>query len=277
MSAPGHALAAAKINLALIVGPRRPDGLHDVASVVQRVDLCDRLSIEPSSGLEVVGFPDDTIVEEALLLLAREAGVEAGWRVTIDKRIPVAAGLGGGSADAAAALLLANRALAAPLPLDRLATLAARLGSDVPFFLEPGPKLVEGAGERLTPVDIPQDYWVLLAIENGAEKASTGAVYGRFDELGGGGAFAERAADLTALLPSLRRAEDLARLPANDLAAAAGGPGLAVALREAGAFRADVSGAGPTVYGLFLHRDDALAAARRIRRKARTWVVAAVW
>ncbi|MGH3036394.1 MAG: 4-(cytidine 5'-diphospho)-2-C-methyl-D-erythritol kinase, partial [Gaiellaceae bacterium] len=257
-----RAVAAAKINLALVVGPRRGDGLHDLATVLQRVDLCDRLELEPAPELEVAGFAGDAIVRAALEGLAAEAGVEPAWRVRLAKEIPVAAGLGGGSADAAAALRLANDALADPLGPERLHALAAALGADVPFFLEPGPKLAEGAGERLTPLDVPQDFWVLLVRPTAPTKESTAAVYARFDELGGGPGFAERRRELLAGLEVCRRPRHLATLPPNDLAEATGGGPLVADLGRAGAFRADVSGAGPAVYGLFHRREDARAAAR---------------
>jgi 4-diphosphocytidyl-2-C-methyl-D-erythritol kinase len=274
---PARAVAAAKINLALVVGPRRADGLHDVATVLQRVDLCDRLELEPATTLAVDGFAGDTVVREALGQLAAAAGVEPAWRVRLAKEIPVAAGLGGGSADAAAALRLANDTLAEPLAPERLHHLAAALGADVPFFLEPGPKLAEGAGERLTPLELPQDFWVLLALPAGARKPSTAAVYARYDELDGGEGFDERRRELLAGLAVCRRPRHLAGLPPNDLAAAAGRPPLVADLEEAGAFRADVSGAGPVVYGLFHRRAEAREAARSLGRAARTWVVAPVW
>jgi 4-diphosphocytidyl-2-C-methyl-D-erythritol kinase len=274
---PARAVAAAKVNLALVVGERRADGLHEVASIIQRVDVCDRIGLEPARGLSVEGFEDDTVVRRALVELAREVEVDPAWRARIKKEIPVAAGLGGGSADAAAALRLANSTLEQPLDGGRLHALAARLGADVPFFLEPGPKLAEGAGERLTALDVPQDFWVLLALPRGATKRSTGEVYARFDELGGGAGFKERQAALLAALDAVRRPRDLAALPANDLVEAAGGVPFADGLHSAGAFRADLSGAGPTVYGLFHRREDARAAARELGRRARTWVVAPVW
>lgn len=274
---PLRAVAAAKVNLALVVGPRRGDGLHEVATVLQRVDLCDRLELTPAPGLSVEGFADDTIVARALSELAREAGVEPAWRVRITKEIPVAAGLGGGSADAAAALRLANSGLEPPVGGERLHALAATLGADVPFFLEPGPKLAESAGESLTPLDIPQDFWVLLALPRGATKQSTGEVYARFDELGGAPGFEERRAALFEALEAVRRPRDLAALPANDLAAAAGGVPLADDLRAAGAFRADLSGAGPTVYGLFHHRRHAETARRALRHAGTSWLTVPVW
>lgn len=269
--------AAAKINLALLVGRRRADGLHEVATVLQRIDLCDRLELEPAPSLSVEGFRGDTLVRRALEAVAEAADVAPRWRVRIRKRIPLAAGLGGGSADAAAALRLANGSLASPLAGERLRELAAGLGADVPFFLEPGPKLAEGAGERLTPLDLPQDFWVALALPRSARKQSTEDVYRRFDELGGGSAFEARRAELLEALGRCGRPRDLAALPANDLTEAAGGAPLAERLLAAGAFRAGLSGAGPAVYGLFHHLAQAREAARACARGARTWVAAPVW
>ena len=100
--------------------------------------------------------------------------MEPRWHATITKRIPVAAGLGGGSSDAATALRLANETLDEPLPADALHALAATLGADVPFFLAEGPQLGRGDGSELEPLDLPQDYWVVLALPLGATKESTG-------------------------------------------------------------------------------------------------------
>ena len=274
---PTRAVAAAKINLALVVGPPRDDGLHEVATVLQRVDVCDRIELQAGEGLTVEGFPEDTIVGRALLGLAAEAGVEPAWRLRITKEIPVAAGLGGGSADAAAALRLANASLPEPLGPNQVQGLAASLGADVPFFLDPGPKLAEGLGHRLSALQLPQDYFVVLALPRDVEKGSTGAVYARFDELGGGPGFEQRKERLLRALAGISTHADLAGLPPNDLAPASGADSLAADLRAAGAFRADVSGAGPTVYGLFESREDARSAARKLRRRARAWVAAPVW
>ncbi len=269
--------AHAKINLSLVVGERRADGLHELATVMQRIELADRLDLEPAPALEVEGFAGDTIVRTALETLARAAGVEPRWQVIVEKHIPVAAGLGGGSSDAAAALRLANETLKRPLPEGKLHRLAARLGADVPFFLAPGPKLAEGAGERLSPIDLPQDYWVVVIVPANQTKTSTGDVYARFDTLGGAPGFAGRRAALVASVGGCRRPADLADLPTNDLADAAGAPALPAELRAAGAFRADVSGAGPAVYGLFERRAEALAARARLGDVAGSWVVAPVW
>ncbi|MDQ3889834.1 MAG: 4-(cytidine 5'-diphospho)-2-C-methyl-D-erythritol kinase [Actinomycetota bacterium] len=267
---------AAKINLALLVGRPRDDGLHEVATVLQRIEICDRLELTPAPALVVEGYGGDTLVRAALVRLAEAVGVEPRWHARLVKRIPVGAGLAGGSADAAGALLLANASLGAPLGRDRLHELAAAIGSDVPFFLEPGPKLAEGAGETLTPLELPQDFAVLLVVPEGARKASTGDVYRRFDE-GDGRGFEERRRVLVEALASCRRPRDFAAFPPNDLAQAAGPQPLLETLRAAGAFRADVSGAGPALYALFDDRAAAAAAAGLVEREAGAWVVAPVW
>ena len=266
--------APAKINLALVVGPLRPDGKHEVATVLQRVDLGDRVQLERSEGgLVVGGFPADTLVGRALRLLAEEAGVEPRWRATIAKRIPVAAGLAGGSSDAAAALRLANETLPEPLREHRLHAIAAALGADVPFFLRPGPQLGTGDGTELAPLELPQDFFVVLVVPHRADKPSTASVYVDFDRRGGEEGFAERRAELRDALGRVRRPRDLGALPANDLASSP----LAGELEQLGAFRADVSGAGPAVYGLFHHRAQAAAARRRLRAQGRVWLTVPAW
>ena len=256
-----RAPAPAKINLALVVGPTRADGKHEVATVLQRVDLADRVAIAPGTALAVAGFPADTIVRDALAALAAAAGVDPHWTATISKRIPVAAGLGGGSSDAATALRLANETLDEPLPAADLHAVAATVGADVPFFLADGPQLGRGDGSALHALALPQDYWIVIALPAGAAKVSTAAVYAAFDERGGGSGWEERLARLEAALADVRRPRDLAALPPNDLASSP----LADALLRHGAFRADVSGAGPAVYGLFHHRRQAEAARRELR------------
>ena len=269
--------AAAKINLALVVGPTREDGLHEIVTVMQRIDICDSVELERADTLAVDGFKEDTLVRTALATLATAAGVEPGWRARIRKRIPLAAGLGGGSADAAAALALANALLEHPLDRDHLNDVAAGIGADVPFFLEPGPKVAQGGGERLTPLELPQDFWVVIALPRRGGKTSTADVYARFDASQGADGFEERRAALDEALAEIRRPRDFAAFPPNDLAEAAGRPRLVDELLDHGAFRADVSGAGPAVYGLFHHKEIARGAARRLRLSARTWVVAPVW
>lgn len=264
--------AHAKINLALVVGPLRDDGKHEVATVLQRISLADTVTLSEAERLSVTGFPDDTIVTGALQALAAAASVEPRWRVEIEKAIPVAAGLGGGSSDAAAALQLANDHLPQPLTPPRLAALAATIGADVPFFLADGPQIGTGDGTELAPVDLPHDYAVVLVIPANAVKSSTGDVYRAFDQCDGELGFAERREALFAALGAVRGPGDLAALPSNDLASSP----LSAQLRESGAFRADVSGAGPCVYGLFADLRQAEAAVRELRSEGSAQVVSPV-
>jgi 4-diphosphocytidyl-2-C-methyl-D-erythritol kinase len=265
--------ATAKVNLALVVGPTGADGRHEVCTVLQRLDLADRVALEPSASLRISGFAQDTLVRDALTLFAERAGVEPRWSVRIDKQIPVAAGLGGGSSDAATALRLANATLDEPLPDSDLHELAAGLGADVPFFLTAGPQLGEGNGTRLSPQALPQDYWVLVVVPTGARKASTASVYEAFDRREGSEGFDARRRELLAALERIRRPADLARLPRNDLASSP----LSAELERRGAFRADVTGAGPAVYGLFTGHEKAAAAQRELRAEGRVWLTVPAW
>ena len=262
-------MAPAKLKLALGGGPLRPDGKHEVATVLQRLALADTLELEPAGELTVEGFADDTLVRGALEALAARAGLLPRWRARIAKQIPVAAGLGGGSSDAATALELANATLERPLRPDELAQLGAALGADVPFFLAEGPQLGTGDGSTLESLELPQEYVVLLVLPDGEPKTSTRAVYDDFDRRKGAHGFAGRRARLEAALTP----PDLAALPPNDLASSP----LADELREHGAFRADVSGAGPMVYGLFAEGPTAVAAEAELRSRGRTWITTPGW
>jgi 4-diphosphocytidyl-2-C-methyl-D-erythritol kinase len=260
--------AFAKINLALVVGPLREDGKHEVVTVLQRIDLHDTITLTAADELNVDGFAEDTVVASVLAALAGSAGVKPGWHVHIEKRIPVAAGLGGGSSDAATALVLANEALDEPLPTDELHRLASGVGSDVPFFLHSGPKLATGDGSELASVELPTDYVVVLVVPHGATKDSSGGVYAEFDRRAGGAGFEARATLVHDALAAVTAPLDLAALPRNDLASSP----LAHDLVALGAFRADVSGAGPTVYGLFTTEAEAESAVGRLASVGRTFV-----
>jgi 4-diphosphocytidyl-2-C-methyl-D-erythritol kinase len=262
------ASSPAKLNLALVVGPLRPDGKHEVVTLLERLSLADRVSVRRANSTSVVGFPDDTLVRSALDALSAAAGDEPRFEARLAKRIPVAAGLGGGSSDAATALALGNALLEAPVPRAELEGLAASLGADVPFFLHDGPQLGTGDGTSLEPHDLPRDYSVLLALPHGETKTSTAEVYAAFEARGGATGFDARRARLLDALERVRAAGDLARLPPNDLASSP----LEAELRALGAFRADVTGAGPAVFGLFASRLDAARAATAVAERAETWV-----
>jgi 4-diphosphocytidyl-2-C-methyl-D-erythritol kinase len=267
MSAWLEAAAPAKLNLALVVGPLRADGKHEVVTVLQRVSLADAVAVRRANSTEVMGFEDDTLVRSALEAVGDAADGEPRFEARIEKRIPVAAGLGGGSSNAATALKLANELLGTRLTDEALHRLAVRLGSDVPFFLRPGPQLATGDGTCLEPVELPSDYEIVLALPAGEKKASTRAVYEAFDRRAGALGYDERSAELRAALGRVRTSEDLAQLPPNDLASSP----LAAELRELGAFRADVTGAGPVVFGLFSSSPAAQDAVAALDGRAATW------
>lgn len=174
--------AYAKINLTLEVIRRRDDGYHDVATILQTVDLADTLILEPAEQLSVeCSDPalcgEDNIVWSAATLLAQRGGVPPGARIRVDKNIPIAAGLGGGSADAAAALLGLNRLWKLNLPATELASLAARLGSDVPFLLNGGAALGTGRGDELVPLTPLPESDVLLVVPAETIPAKTPTLY----------------------------------------------------------------------------------------------------
>jgi 4-diphosphocytidyl-2-C-methyl-D-erythritol kinase len=262
--------APAKLNLALVVGPLRLGGKHEVATVLERLSLSDTIAVRRAETTSVAGFGDDTLVRGALDTISRIAEGEPRFEARIEKRIPVAAGLGGGSSDAAAALVLANGLLDAPLKAEQLHRAAASLGADVPFFLRDGAQLATGDGTTLTSLELPRDYAVLLALPHGVAKPSTAEVYAAFDARSGEHEFADRRAALLGAIGALTRARALGSLPRNDLASSP----LADEIVALGAFRADVTGAGPVVYGLFDREPEAAAAATALAMRARTWIAA---
>jgi 4-diphosphocytidyl-2-C-methyl-D-erythritol kinase len=253
-----RARAPGKVNLCLFVGAPRADGLHPLVSVVQPVSLADELTLEPAAADEVVCLGvDGPNLAAAALAAFREA---TGWRepqlLTIDKRVPVAAGMGGGSADAAATLRLAAHAAGIAPPPE----LAFALGADVPAQLEPRRALMLGAGERVEALPEPEPFGlVILPLPHAL---STADVYREFDRLGHG----RPPDELARLEGEARRAPP----PVNDLDAAARSlcpaidDGLA-AMRGAGAQHAMVSGSGPTVFGVFDTALAARAAATRLK------------
>lgn len=244
-------LAPAKINLCLYVGPLRPDGYHELVSVMQAIDLSDRLELTDSeASADEVRCPDvegPNLAERALAGFRERTGWDGPPQLLeIEKRIPVAAGLGGGSADAAATLrLLARRS--GHGDSGELLEIAASLGADVPSQLRPGRWLAEGVGERLTQLPAAPPLGIVLLPSKA--KLSAAAVYAEADRLGLARSADELAAVLAALDPN--RPE-----PVNDLEPAARSlePTIDAAIdavRGEGAVSAFVSGSGPTVLGLF--------------------------
>jgi 4-diphosphocytidyl-2-C-methyl-D-erythritol kinase len=243
-----HERAPAKVNLCLFLGPARADGRHELVTVFDSVALFDHLEIAEAAADEVVceGVAEPNLVAEALAGLRAAGWAAPPLRVVIRKRIPVAAGLGGGSADAAAMLRCAPRL--APVDAATVSEIAARLGSDVPSQLHPGPSLGTGAGEILAPLAALEPYGLVVLPQR--FELSTRDVYREADRLGlarSPAELADLAARLGAGLPG-RLANDL------EPAALSLAPGIGAALgraRDAGADDAIVCGSGPTVIGVF--------------------------
>ena len=254
-------LAPAKANLVLQVGRRRADGLHDIASLFASLELADELIAEPADRDEVVcpEIPGENLVTRALAAFRAHAELPP-LRVTIAKRIPVAAGLGGGSADAAAALRAANAIAGEPLDTGTLRALAMTIGADVPSQIEPRHSLVTGAGESVEPVELPD---MALVLVPQAEGLSTAAVYAEADRIR-----STRPRLDPAALSTLTRAPlaAFATHLENDLEAAALSlrpelTAILTALRDAGALAARITGSGPTAFGVFESEAAAGAAA----------------
>jgi 4-diphosphocytidyl-2-C-methyl-D-erythritol kinase len=266
---PGTLRAPAKLNLCLYVGPRRDDGLHEIRSLFEPLELADELRITEADEDEVVceGIEAPDLTARALAALR-----EHGWdgpplRIEVTKGVPVAAGLGGGSADAAAVLRLAMG------EVEGLRSIAAGIGADVPSQLQPRPCLVSGAGEVIEPAPPPGEHAVVLIPQ--PEGLATAAVYAEADKLGsprGGN-------ELEAIRRQLRDAVDTGGSPlhyrehlVNDLQPAAISlrPEIEEAMRaleEAGAAHAMVTGSGPTAFGLYRTAEEAATAAADLRSR----------
>jgi 4-diphosphocytidyl-2-C-methyl-D-erythritol kinase len=252
------ARAPGKVNLSLFVGAPRADGLHPLVSVVQAVSLADELTLGPGGEADEVvcpGVEGSNLAARALALFREATGWDAPpQRLTIRKRVPVAAGMGGGSADAAAALRLAAHA-AGGAPAGLLHELAVELGADVPSQLAPGRVLMHGAGEHVEPLADPAPFG--LVIVPSPHALSTADVYRTFDERGGGRTSAEleRAAAAPEPPPPVNDLQDAAIALCPVIA------GTLAGVRAAGASVAMVSGSGPTVFGLYPTPDAARRAA----------------
>jgi 4-diphosphocytidyl-2-C-methyl-D-erythritol kinase len=273
-----HLKAPAKVNYRLDVLGKRPDGYHDLRMVMQRIDLCDDITIARSEtpGVRVVcgrnGVPDGpgNIAWRAADALLKASGRSDGLDIAIAKHIPVAAGLGGGSSDAATVLMGVNELLGLGLTTERLMEIGVTLGADVPFFVFGKTALAEGIGEHLSPIDdIPQVWLVLI---NPNIHVSTAWVYQSLQLT------SDRTADT---IPRLYQGvSDICAILSNDLEA--------VTIRRfpvireikerllaAGAAGSLMSGSGPTVFGLFAAENDARKAAAQIAEE-HDWFITAI-
>jgi len=276
--------APAKINLCLNVGPRRRDGYHPVCSLMEEVSLFDTLRARPlkSGGIRLTGTDivgEENLIVRAARALEDETGLSFNVEVELIKEIPVAAGLGGGSSDAAAALKLFISMFDLDISNERLTDIALSIGADVPFFLTAGPKLVQGVGEILKDVYTMPEHSIVLVVPEA--ELQTSEVYRVFDETGGSRreAFELRCSWLESDVLAMHDFESLCGVLHNDLELSA--PAICdeidkvkEELRQVGAGRILMSGSGPAVFGLFPEEDMAASAALKIRRRyQRVWVV----
>ncbi len=266
-------LAPAKINLDLYVTGKREDGFHEIVSLMASLDLADtvRLSAAPSDSLTVVTTTENADLPEnennlatrAALLFCRRRRITADIRITVEKHIPIGAGLAGGSADAAAVLRLCNRAFPNRYREDELSDLASEIGSDVNFCLHNGVCRCLGRGERLTPIPLSVSVPVLLI--RPSFSVSTPAAFRLLDLKYGSFATESEKARLNA--PKMNAAlekgklHEIAALTYNTFEEVTDGVSpLIQKLLSLGALSARMSGSGPTVYGIFESAEAAEAA-----------------
>jgi 4-diphosphocytidyl-2-C-methyl-D-erythritol kinase len=264
--------ASAKVNLALEVLGKRADGYHEIATVLQAVDLFDRIAVETADSLSLhtddPDLPTDegNLVMRAARLLQKAAGIETGARIRLQKRIPVAAGLGGGSSDAAATLWGLSRLWKLRWPTARLQELAVELGMDVPFFLGAGRAVARGRGEQLAP--LPGGGGYALVLVNPRVPLSTREVYGRVPT---GWRAEPVGTDRVVEALRTRNVNRVAAALTNNLEGLVE-PVLPVigrmkaALLAAGALGAIMSGSGPTVFGMARSLDHARQIRSRVSR-----------
>ncbi len=249
--------APAKLNLCLCVGEKLENGYHALQSVMQSISLCDRLFVEKSE--DVLVFCPDIPSEQNIVTKAARAffdytKIQGGVHIRIEKRIPMEAGLGGGSSDAAAALRALNRIYGAGLSEGTLCDIAATLGADVPFCIRGGCAFAEGVGEKLSPLPNTDLHFVLLFNNT---KLSTPAMYRLLDEGGGGAADAVsmKNAVINSDTSCIKRHAGNSFLPLAMSLVPEIKQSLAFLSAHGGA--ACISGKGPTVFGVF---DDEAAA-----------------
>lgn len=267
-------LSPAKVNLRLNVLGRRPDGYHEIVSLMQMIDLCDEIEVSmKGSGVEV--FCDSSDVPDGegnLAFRAAQAFLEAtgqrrGVKVAIKKRIPVGAGLGGGSSNAAVVLLALKRLIKVKASRRLLFQLARGLGADVPFFLFGHCALSRGIGDKLEKARIPYPLWFVLVYPG--ISVSTRWAYEQLDILR---ALTHPRIETTIKKTSFRCLEELVRFLHNDFEEVIIGayPEIDVARKELianGAKGVLMSGSGPTVFGLFEDEKGAKAASKKVKRK----------
>ncbi len=264
--------APAKINLWLEIRSRRPDGYHDIESVMQTVTLCDTLTFAKSDAIAItcsestLDCGESNLCHRAARLFFESLGISGGARIHIKKRIPIAGGLAGGSTDAAATLRGLNQLYNTNLSIDQLCEMGVKIGADVPFCLRQGILVTRGIGDRFAPCSRLPKCCILIA--NAGEGVSTPWAYGKLDEMYD---FANRLIDVNAFTEVIHNGDlaeiakgmtnifESAILPIRPEAAK-----LKEIMRNGGALRALMSGSGPSVFGIFDNNDSAEATKRRL-------------
>jgi 4-diphosphocytidyl-2-C-methyl-D-erythritol kinase len=260
----------AKINLCLHLLKKREDGYHEIFSVMQAIDLYDRLALHKTERGIVIqcdhpDVPEDenNLAYQAANLLFKEKDLKGGVRINIEKKIPVSAGLGGGSSNAAFTLKGINQLFDLQLSLQRLHSLASRIGSDVPFFLYSGQAIAKGRGEKIVPIKLYGDYWLVLICPN--LMISTGRVYqnAKFDLTAGKSFinldFCDNKDDFLKRLRQFHNDLEKVVMPRHKIIRQ-----IKKTLENSGAIKSSMSGSGPTVYGLFEKKSQAEEVARKL-------------
>ncbi len=248
----------AKINLCLYVLRKRRDGYHQIYTVMQAVDLYDRLSLyKIPKGIIIQTnnpqLPTDrrNLVYKASEIFFNQTGIDQGVRIKIQKRIPLSSGLGGGSSNAAFTLMGLNKLFNTNLSQRKLVEMAKHIGSDVPFFLSSGQALATGRGEKIREIRLPRDYWIVLI--NPGIKISTSRAYENFK------IHLTRKRKLIKIYKSKKSFLDYIAGWKNELEKTSEKKypqlkKLREKLTQIGAIKTSMSGSGPTVYGIFLDK-----------------------
>ena len=272
--------AHAKINLTLDVLRRRPDGYHEVEMIMQTLELADTVVLEHAEqGIQLatasteIPLGPDNLAWKAAELMSDTFAHRKGLKISIEKRIPVAAGLAGGSSDAAAVMRGINRLWELGLPIERLCELGARLGSDVPFCLWQGTALASGRGEIISPLVACPELWLVLV--KPPEGVSTAEVYGKFNQ-----SKVDVRPNTAKLVQALKQSDKAGIissicnvLETVTLVLVPEVARIKEKLLAAGAVNAQMSGSGPTVFGIAKSQDHADALAQMFNSKEYTTIV----
>jgi len=262
-------LAPAKLNIRLKVTGRRPDGYHELVSIMVPVSLFDHLELEMTfrgpirltcQGISVPDNEENLVYRAAQAFFSRTRR-ESGLSVKLTKNIPVAAGLGGGSSDAAGTLMALNDMCSNPLTSEELAELAVSLGADIPFFLKNRPCMARGIGEVLEPIEKWPEFWYVIVTPS--VKVSTAWVYANLK-------LKLTTGEYDSIITQLEsRSYDIAEILENDLETVTASHFPVIntikkSLMDRGAKGALMTGSGPSVFGIFESKDQALSAERHL-------------